>query len=96
MEKNWAQNHYYAAFGTETSTPGYTRFNMGAGIDFKSPKRTICSLYISAQNLTNVAYQSHLSRLKYVGYNYATGRAGIFNMGRNVSFKLVIPIDFVN
>lgn len=96
MEKNWAQNHYYAAFGTETSTPGYTLFNMGAGVDFKNPKRTICSLYISAQNLTDVAYQSHLSRLKYVGYNYATGRAGIFNMGRNVSFKLVIPIDFTD
>lgn len=94
LEKNWAQNHFYKAFGTETRTPGYTLFNMGAGVDFTNHKRTLCSLYLSAQNLTDVAYQSHLSRLKYIGYNYATGRTGIFNMGRNISFKLVIPIDF--
>ncbi|HKJ40628.1 MAG TPA: TonB-dependent receptor, partial [Sunxiuqinia sp.] len=94
MEKYWAQNHYYAAFGTETATPEYTLFNMGAGVDLKKHQRTICSLYLSAENLTNVAYQSHLSRFKYMGYNYKTGRTGIFNMGRNFSFKLIIPIDF--
>lgn len=94
IEKTWKQNYFYAAYGTETATPSYTLLNMGIGTDFVSGNKTRFSVYISANNLTDVAYQSHLSRLKYVGYNHATGRAGIFNMGRNISFKLIIPINF--
>ncbi len=96
IEKNWKQDHFYAAYDTETATPGYTLLHMGLGTDFVSGNKTRFSVYISANNLTDVAYQSHLSRLKYVGYNYASGRAGIFNMGRNISFKLLIPIDFAD
>jgi iron complex outermembrane receptor protein len=88
------QNHYFAAYGTETATPGYLLLNMGAGTDVLSGGKTRFSFYISANNLTDVAYQSHLSRLKYADTNYATGRNGIFNMGRNISFKLLMPIDF--
>ncbi len=94
IDKTWAQNHYYAAYDTETATPGYTLLNMGIGTDFVSEHKTRFSLYISGNNLTDVAYQSHLSRLKYTEINYATGRTGIYNMGRNISFKLLIPIDF--
>ncbi|MFY9151219.1 MAG: TonB-dependent receptor [Prolixibacteraceae bacterium] len=94
IEKTWEQNHFYAAYGTETSTPGYTLLNMGAGADFVYHKKTIFSFYVSANNLTDVAYQSHLSRLKYTAINRATGRTGIYNQGRNISFKLLIPIDF--
>ena len=96
IEKTWKQDHFYAAYNTETATPGYTLLHMGLGTDFVSGNKTRFSVYISANNLTDVAYQSHLSRLKYVGYNYATSRAGIFNMGRNISFKLLIPIDFAD
>lgn len=96
FQKTWPQNHIYSAFNTETATPGYTLFDMGAGTNVTNGKQTLFSIYISAENLTNVAYQSHLSRLKYTGLNYATGRTGIFNMGRNVSFKMVIPIDFAS
>jgi iron complex outermembrane receptor protein len=67
---------------------------MGLGTDFVSGNKTRFSVYVSASNLTDVAYQSHLSRLKYIGFNHATGRTGIFNMGRNISFKLIIPINF--
>lgn len=94
IDKTWAQNRYYAAYDTETATPGYTLLNMGIGTDFVSGHKSRFSLFISANNLTDVAYQSHLSRLKYTGMNYATGRTGIYNMGRNISFKLLIPIDF--
>ena len=96
IDHNWKQNYYFEAFGTETPTPGYTLLNAGFGTDFTNKRRTICSLYISFTNLTDVAYQSHLSRLKYAGYNYATGREGVFNMGRNISFKLLIPIDLTS
>ena len=94
IDKTWKQNRFYAAYDTETATPGYTLLNLGIGTDFVSGHKTLFSLYVSANNLTDVAYQSHLSRLKYSGTNYATGRTGIYNMGRNVSFKLLIPIDF--
>jgi iron complex outermembrane receptor protein len=94
IDHNWSQEHVYAAYGTETRTPGYTLFDLGAGADVVSEHKTLCSVYISVNNLTNTTYQNHLSRLKYGETNYATGRTGVYNMGRNVSFKLIIPVDF--
>ena len=94
IDKTWKQNHFYAAYGTETATPGYLLLNLGAGTDVVIHGKTRFSIYVSADNLTNVAYQSHLSRLKYSGINYVTGQTGIDNMGRNYSVKLLIPIDF--
>jgi iron complex outermembrane receptor protein len=88
------QNKFFSAYGTETATSGYSLLNMGAGTDFVSGEKTRASVYFTASNLTDAAWQSHLSRLKYAGINRATGRSGIFNMGRNISIKLLIPIDF--
>jgi iron complex outermembrane recepter protein len=48
---------------------------------------------INGTNLADASYQSHLSRLKYTPENYATGRTGVYNMGRNISVKVLIPID---
>jgi iron complex outermembrane recepter protein len=93
VDNYFAQNKYYAAFGTETGTPGYTLLDLGFGTDFVKKKKTLCSLYISANNLADNAYQSHLSRLKYGPVNYATGRTGVYNMGRNISFKFIFPVD---
>jgi iron complex outermembrane recepter protein len=87
------QNRYYSAYGTETRTPGYTLFNLGLGTDITLNQRQLCSLYVSMNNVMDKAYQSHLSRLKYTPENYATGRSGIYNMGRNISFKLIFPIN---
>ncbi len=92
IEYDFTQNKFYSAYNTETRTPGYTLLNMGIGSDIVSKSYTIFSIYISANNITDVAYQSHLSRLKYAEINNATGRTGVFNMGRNISFKLIIPI----
>ena len=65
------------------------------GTDVADAKgRTLFSLYITANNLFDVAYQSHLSRLKYEAVNYATGRRGVYNMGRTLSVKLVVPLAF--
>jgi iron complex outermembrane receptor protein len=47
-----------------------------------------------AQNITDVAYQNHLSRLKYSAENVASGRMGVFNMGRNFSLKVNVPLVF--
>jgi iron complex outermembrane receptor protein len=95
LEQTFAQNRYFGAFDTETATPAYTLFNAGAGTDVADSKgRTLFSVFLTANNLFDVAYQSHLSRLKYADINYTTGRRGVFNMGRTVSVKVVVPLAF--
>ena len=94
IDHTWKQNHFYAAYETETATPAYTLLNLGTGTDFVIHGKTMFSIHISANNLTDVAYKSHLNRLKYSGINYLTGRTGIYNQGRNISFKLLIPLNF--
>ncbi|UYZ58626.1 TonB-dependent receptor [Hymenobacter latericus] len=95
VEHNFAQNRIFSAFETETPTPSYTLVNLGAGTDVTNGKgRTVATLMVGVNNLFDVAYQHHLSRLKYTAVNNATGRTGVFNMGRNVSFRLVVPLQF--
>ena len=89
-----AQNRVFTAYNTETATPGYTLLNFGAGTDMIHNGKTIFSIYVGLNNLTDVAYQNHLSRLKYTEENAATGRMGVFNMGRNFSIKLNMPLSF--
>ncbi len=95
LEQTFAQNRFYSAFDTETATPAYTLFNAGLGSDVADAKgKTLFSVYLTANNLFDVAYQSHLSRLKYADFNYASGRRGVFNMGRTLSVKVVVPLSF--
>ena len=93
MECNLAQNHYYKVDDTETATPSYTLLSLSAGTDLNIHHKKVAELYVTADNLLNRAYQNHLSRLKYCDVNNATGRQGIYNMGRNVVFKVIIPIE---
>lgn len=89
-----AQNRVYLADNTETPTPGYTLINagVGAGITNKENK-VIFNIYLFADNIFNVAYQDHLSRLKYFEPYPTDPRPyhGIYNMGRNISVKLDFP-----
>lgn len=93
-DTNFSQNHVMTAGGTETPTPGYTLINLSIGTDIHLRNgRQLCSFGITASNLLNTPYQSHLSRLKYADTFPFTGRHGINNMGRNIGFKLLFPID---
>jgi iron complex outermembrane recepter protein len=95
VDHNFRQNRIFSAFGTETPTPAYTLVNFGAGLDVPNGnKLTLLSVYLAVNNIFDVAYQNHLSRLKYTAVNEATGRRGVYNMGRNVSLKVVVPIAF--
>ena len=95
LEHTFAQNRFFSAFGTETATPGYTLLNAGLGTDVANAQgRPLFSLFLAANNLFDVGYQSHLSRLKYADLNAANGRRGVFNQGRNVSVRLVVPVNF--
>ncbi|HEX8330442.1 MAG TPA: TonB-dependent receptor [Hymenobacter sp.] len=95
LEHTFAQNRFFSAFDTETATPGYTLINAGLGSDLANAQgQTLFSVFITANNLFDVGYQSHLSRLKYADFNAANGRRGVFNQGRNVSVRLVVPLAF--
>ena len=86
------QSHIYKADDTETETPAYALLSLSAGTDVQVKGRKVAELYLTADNLLDCAYQNHLSRLKYADENVVTGRRGVYNMGRNITFKLVVPI----
>lgn len=90
---NLRQNHIYKVNDTETPTPAYFLFNASAGTDIIFRGRKFCSVYVTATNIFNRAYQNHLSRLKYADVNIITGSRGVYNMGRNVGIKVVLPVE---
>ncbi|MGC4022381.1 MAG: TonB-dependent receptor [Cyclobacteriaceae bacterium] len=86
------QNRVFTYDNTETPTQGYTLINLGVGTGFKNKAgKSIINIYVLANNLFDVAYQNHLSRLKYFEQYSASpnGNLGIYNMGRNINIKLV-------
>lgn len=89
------QNRVLLENKTETTTPSYSLWNIGIGTQVRNRKSSeLFSIYFTALNIFDRAYQSHLSRLKYAAENQVTGRAGVFNMGRNFSIKIVVPVVF--
>jgi len=94
LDNTFAQNNAFTGFNTETTTLGYSQLNMGLGGTLASKGKPVVSIYLAANNLTDVTYQNHLSRLKYTDQNNVTGRQGVYNMGRNFSLKVNVPINF--
>ena len=82
----------YAA--SNSATKGYTLFNASFGGDFVVKGKLVCKLFVICNNLLNTGYMDYMSRFKYLPVNYTSNRVGVFNMGRNVSLKLLIPINF--
>ncbi|MCB0776614.1 MAG: TonB-dependent receptor [Chitinophagaceae bacterium] len=94
FSSTFRQARAFTGFDTETMTAGYTLVNTGVGADIVNKSKTILSLHAGISNLTDVAYQNHLSRLKYTDENMVTGRQGVFNAGRNFFIKMNIPLQF--
>ncbi|MGN6163102.1 MAG: TonB-dependent receptor, partial [Flavisolibacter sp.] len=94
VDHTFSQNKPFTAFGTETATPAYTLLNASVTTDVVRKNKTLFSVYFLGNNLSDVAYQNHLSRLKYTDVNVATGRQGVFNTGRNFMVRLNIPLSF--
>jgi len=88
LECYFAQNHAHTSNATETRTPSYTLLNASAGTNLNIGGHKVATLTLVASNIADRAYQSHLSRLKYIG------ERGFHDMGRNVSLKLSIPLVF--
>jgi len=99
IEHDWAQNNIYKAFFTELPSAAYTLFNIGLGSEIVLPKtgKKICSVYLNCTNLGNIAYADHLNLAQYfLAYNgtpvtVTHQNQGIYNMGRNIGFKLIFP-----
>jgi iron complex outermembrane receptor protein len=97
-----SQNRVYSAYDTETQTPGYALFNAGLGGSITDKKgKAVVNIYLMANNIFDITYWDHLSRLKYFYGNYQNPSAndnprehGIYNMGRNVSLKINIPLNY--
>ncbi|MDR1198677.1 MAG: TonB-dependent receptor [Prevotellaceae bacterium] len=68
----------------ELPTDGYFLLNAGLAFELGWSKQRLL-LNISASNLLNKTYYDHLSRYK---------SDGIYNMGRNVNFRLSIPLQW--
>ena len=95
LDHSFSQDNVYSAYGTETPTPAYTLVHAGIGADIMGGNgQKLFSLSIAGSNLLDVAYQSHLSRLKYAPENPLTGRMGVYDMGRNISLRLVVPLEW--
>lgn len=94
LDYYFKQDQIYSAYNTETATSGYALLHAGIGTDIMRKQKKLLSAYFNISNLGDVGYQSHLSRLKYAPENLATGRSGIYNMGRSFNFKVIVPLDF--
>ncbi|MFM7839920.1 MAG: TonB-dependent receptor, partial [Chitinophagaceae bacterium] len=92
-DQNFAQRRVLTAYDTETATRGYALWNASLGMEWHTAKQTLFTCTFSALNIFDVAYQSHLSRLKYNPENPLTGRRGNFNMGRNFSIRVIVPLQ---
>ncbi len=94
-----AQDRFFSAYGTETYTTGYNLLSAGIGGNLvNAAGKKVVELFIEGTNLGNVNYQSNMSRLKYFdNTDTAPGvQRGIFNMGRNVSFKVIVPFELAH
>ncbi|EID72252.1 TonB-dependent receptor [Imtechella halotolerans] len=66
----------------ETASSGYSLLNIGIGKTFSSEKNPV-KIWLSANNLLDKTYISHLSRLK---------SDGISNMGRNITLGVSLTL----
>jgi iron complex outermembrane receptor protein len=95
LDNYFAQNNIFGAYQTETVSEGYSLLNASLGFDIRSKNRMLASITIAGQNLGDIGYQNHLSRLRYSDVNNATGRRGILGMGRNISVQLSLPLTIL-
>ena len=94
LDNVFAQNNPFVGYNTETVTSAYTILNIGFSTQVQHKNKTLFSVSLVGQNIADIAYQNHLNRLKYGPMNEATGRMGVFNMGRNFSLKINVPLQF--
>ncbi len=93
MDRTGDQEETFGLYNTETFTKGYTLWNIGIGTELHFNDKHFVTVHAGVLNASNVAYQSHLSRLKYTDYNSSNNTNGVFNMGENYYVKVNFPIN---
>lgn len=94
-QQTFAQDRFFTGFSTETRTSSYLLMDAGMGFSVVDrTKKVKATIHLAAINLTDRAWQSHTSRLKYTAENILTGRVGVFNRGRNYSIRVVVPFKW--
>ena len=88
------QKNAFTGYDTETATAAYWLLNASVGTDITKKGNTLFSISLSGNNLSDIAYQNHLSRLKYTAVNNVSGRQGVFNVGRSFNVKVNVPLSF--
>ncbi|WP_447640494.1 MULTISPECIES: TonB-dependent receptor plug domain-containing protein [Chitinophagaceae] len=97
MQYDWewdaAQQRFLGLNGTETKTNSYTLHDLGIYSTWKGLNGKTLSFLLMVNNIFDKVYQSNMSRLKYLEYYSSSpnGRMGIYNMGRNIAAKLIVP-----
>lgn len=82
------------AIASLNPSAAYGLFNAAIGTDFLYQGNKVCTIIASCDNIFDVAYMDYMSRFKYYPVNGSTNRVGVYNMGRNFSVKLLIPLTF--
>ena len=87
-----AQHRYLGLNNSETPTPEYLLVNTALLFESTTKKSQRIQLQLQINNLFNLSYQSNMSRLKYFEYysQSPNGALGMYNMGRNICFKVVV------
>jgi iron complex outermembrane receptor protein len=77
------------------ATPAYTLLNVGIGSDIMNRGKKVCSVYLNVDNVANTSYIDYMSRYKFA-VNEINGQEQkyVYNMGRNISAKVIVPLDF--
>jgi iron complex outermembrane recepter protein len=91
------QERVYLVNNTETPTSCYNLVNVGLGGGITNGKgKLLFNVYLMGNNIFDVAYQDHLSRLKYFEPYPTDPRPnhGIYNEGKNFGIKVDFPLEF--
>ena len=98
VNHSFEQNRVYQVFGDTKPEvlPAYTLLNIALGGNIMSDGKKVCALYVNIDNITNLNYVDYMSRYKYAANPMANGTTQkyVYNMGRNISVKMIFPLDF--
>jgi iron complex outermembrane receptor protein len=90
IDSYFAQKRVDAQF--ETPSAGYTLFNASLGTTVKWKNQPV-KFYLAGTNLLNKKYYNHLSRFKPGRLDDQNPEFGIYNVGRNLTLGLQLPLS---
>jgi len=82
----------YEYKASTTATKGYVIFNVGAGGDILSMGKLFASCILFAVTCSIPIYGLH-EQVQILPCELCNSRVGVFNMGRNLSIKILIPLN---